>query len=75
MIGAAGASQPSWPSCAPRLENCGLTSASCEDLCGVVASKPSLQELDLGDNKLGDQGIATLCPSLLHPSCQIRVLW
>ncbi|XP_030876374.1 ribonuclease inhibitor isoform X1 [Leptonychotes weddellii] len=58
-----------------KLENCGLTSASCEDLCGVVASKPSLQELDLGDNKLGDQGIATLCPSLLHPSCQIRVLW
>ncbi|XP_025717873.1 ribonuclease inhibitor isoform X1 [Callorhinus ursinus] len=58
-----------------KLENCGLTSASCEDLCGVVACKPSLQELDLGDNKLGDQGIATLCPSLLHPSCQIRVLW
>ncbi|XP_011235826.2 ribonuclease inhibitor isoform X1 [Ailuropoda melanoleuca] len=58
-----------------KLENCGLTSASCEDLCGVVASKPSLQELDLGDNKLGDQGIATLCPRLLHPSCQIRVLW
>ncbi|XP_059008734.1 ribonuclease inhibitor isoform X1 [Mustela lutreola] len=58
-----------------RLENCGLTAASCEDLCGVVAAKPSLQVLDLGDNKLGDQGIATLCSSLLHSSSQIRVLW
>nr|XP_035939536.1 ribonuclease inhibitor isoform X1 [Halichoerus grypus] len=58
-----------------KLENCGLTAASCEDLCGLLASKPSLQELDLGDNKLGDQGIATLCASLLQPSCQIRVLW
>lgn len=58
-----------------KLENCGLTVASCEDLCGVVAAKPSLQELDLGDNKLGDQGIAVLCSSLLQPSCQIRVLW
>ncbi|XP_077629512.1 ribonuclease inhibitor [Crocuta crocuta] len=58
-----------------KLENCGLTSASCKDLCGVVASKASLQELDLGDNKLGDQGIATLCPALLHPSSRLRVLW
>uniref|UniRef100_A0A8C0TLC9 Ribonuclease/angiogenin inhibitor 1 n=1 Tax=Canis lupus familiaris TaxID=9615 RepID=A0A8C0TLC9_CANLF len=58
-----------------KLENCGLTPASCEDLRAVVASKTSLRELDLGDNKLGDQGIAVLCPSLLHPSCQIRVLW
>ncbi|CAD7681912.1 unnamed protein product [Nyctereutes procyonoides] len=57
------------------LENCGLTPASCEDLRAVVASKTSLRELDLGDNKLGDQGIAVLCPSLLHPSCQIRVPW
>ncbi|XP_025771185.1 ribonuclease inhibitor isoform X2 [Puma concolor] len=58
-----------------KLENCGLTPASCKDLCGVVASKASLQELDLGDNKLGDQGIATLCPALLHPSSRLRVLW
>ncbi|XP_044115818.1 ribonuclease inhibitor isoform X2 [Neovison vison] len=57
-----------------RLENCGLTAASCEDLCRVVAAKPSLQILDLGDNKLGDEGIATLCSSLLQSSCQIQVL-
>lgn len=73
--GAAGPSpQPSRPSCASRLENCGLTAASCEDLCRVVAAKPSLQILDLGDNKLGDEGIATLCSSLLQSSCQIQVL-
>lgn len=73
--GTTGASQLCRPPCAPRLENCGLTPASCKDLCGVVASKASLQELDLGDNKLGDQGIATLCPALLHPSSRLRVLW
>lgn len=31
-----------------KLENCGLTPASCEDLRAVVASKTSLRELDLG---------------------------
>lgn len=58
-----------------RLENCGVTAASCKDLCDLVAAKPSLQELDLGSNKLGNAGVAALCPGLLHPSCRLRKLW
>ncbi|KAM8814437.1 ribonuclease inhibitor isoform 1-T2 [Rhynchonycteris naso] len=58
-----------------RLENCGLTSANCQDLCGIVAAKSSLCDLKLGDNKLGDTGITALCPGLLSPSSQLRTLW
>ncbi|XP_029412681.1 ribonuclease inhibitor isoform X3 [Nannospalax galili] len=58
-----------------KLENCGITSANCRDLCDVVGSKASLQELGLGCNKLGNAGIATLCPGLLHPNCRLRTLW
>ncbi|XP_058382031.1 ribonuclease inhibitor isoform X1 [Diceros bicornis minor] len=58
-----------------KLENCGLTPANCKDLCGIVASKASLRELDLGSNKLGDAGIAELCPGLLSPSSQLKTLW
>ncbi|XP_066223199.1 ribonuclease inhibitor isoform X1 [Saccopteryx leptura] len=58
-----------------RLESCGLTSANCQDLCGIVATKPSLCDLKLGDNKLGDTGIAALCPGLLSSSSQLKTLW
>nr|XP_044995263.1 ribonuclease inhibitor [Jaculus jaculus]XP_044995268.1 ribonuclease inhibitor [Jaculus jaculus]XP_044995274.1 ribonuclease inhibitor [Jaculus jaculus]XP_044995283.1 ribonuclease inhibitor [Jaculus jaculus]XP_044995293.1 ribonuclease inhibitor [Jaculus jaculus]XP_044995302.1 ribonuclease inhibitor [Jaculus jaculus]XP_044995308.1 ribonuclease inhibitor [Jaculus jaculus] len=58
-----------------KLENCGITSANCRDLCDVIASKASLQELDLGSNKLGNAGIAALCPGLLGPSCKLKTLW
>ncbi|KAI5278572.1 ribonuclease inhibitor isoform X2 [Manis pentadactyla] len=57
-----------------KLENCGLESANCKDLCGVVASKASLQELDLGSNQLGDTGLRDLCPGLLSPSSRLRAL-
>nr|XP_019570334.1 PREDICTED: ribonuclease inhibitor isoform X1 [Rhinolophus sinicus] len=58
-----------------KLESCGLTSANCQDLCGIVASKASLRELYLGNNKLGDTGIAELCPGLLSPSSRLKTLW
>lgn len=58
-----------------KLESCGLTSANCRDLCGIVASKASLCELYLGNNKLGDVGIAELCPGLLSPSSRLKTLW
>ncbi|XP_010638624.1 ribonuclease inhibitor isoform X2 [Fukomys damarensis] len=58
-----------------RLDNCGVTSANCKDLGDVVAAKPSLQELDLGGNRLGDVGIVALCPGLLHPNSRLRKLW
>ncbi|XP_027809278.3 ribonuclease inhibitor isoform X2 [Marmota flaviventris] len=58
-----------------KLENCGVTAANCKALSAVVASKASLQELDLGCNKLGDEGIAELCPALLRASSRLRTLW
>ncbi|XP_063526686.1 ribonuclease inhibitor isoform X1 [Pongo pygmaeus] len=58
-----------------KLESCGVTSDNCRDLCSIVASKASLRELALGSNKLGDVGIAELCPGLLHPSSRLRTLW
>ncbi|EPQ03363.1 Ribonuclease inhibitor [Myotis brandtii] len=58
-----------------RLEGCGLTAANCQDLCGIVAAKASLNELQLGNNKLGDAGIAELCPGLLSPSSRLKTLW
>uniref|UniRef100_K7DI92 Ribonuclease inhibitor n=1 Tax=Pan troglodytes TaxID=9598 RepID=K7DI92_PANTR len=58
-----------------KLESCGVTSDNCRDLCGIVASKASLRELALGSNKLGDVGMAELCPGLLHPSSRLRTLW
>ena len=59
----------------PRLESCGLTSANCQDLCGVLAAKASLRDLELGDNRLGDVGVAALCPGLLSPGCQLKTWW
>nr|CAI9704839.1 unnamed protein product [Rangifer tarandus platyrhynchus] len=58
-----------------KLENCGLVAASCKDLCRLVASQVSLKDLDLGSNRLGDAGLAELCPGLLSPSSQLRALW
>lgn len=60
---------------ARRLEGCSLTAASCQDLGAIVAAKASLSTLELGDNKLGDAGVAKLCPGLLSPSSQLRTLW
>lgn len=59
----------------PRLEGCGLTAANCQDLGGIVAAKASLNELQVGNNKLGDAGIAELCPALLSPSSRLKALW
>lgn len=40
-----------------------------------MAAKPSLSELHLGNNKLGDAGLAELCPGLLSPSSRLKTLW
>ncbi|XP_046774216.1 ribonuclease inhibitor isoform X3 [Gallus gallus] len=58
-----------------HLENCGITSDSCRDISAVLSSKPSLLDLAVGDNKIGDTGLALLCQGLLHPNCKIQKLW
>ncbi|NXA42484.1 NLRP3 protein, partial [Eudromia elegans] len=57
-----------------RLLWCGLTEHCCEELAWLLATRPSLRQLELGDNTLGDGGVRLLCKGLRQPSCQLRVL-
>lgn len=58
-----------------QLEKCGITAASCEDLSAVLTAMPSLKELCIGENKIGDAGLAVLCQGVLNPNCKIEKLW
>ncbi|NXM39955.1 RINI inhibitor, partial [Gymnorhina tibicen] len=58
-----------------HLENCGITSDSCVDISAVLRNKSSLMDLSVGDNKIGDAGLALLCQGLMHSSCKIQKLW
>lgn len=58
-----------------RLENCGITCDSCQEISAVLGSSSSLIELSVGDNKIGDTGVAVLCQGLMHPNCKIQKLW
>ncbi|XP_044281847.1 ribonuclease inhibitor [Varanus komodoensis] len=65
------------PNCNLRslhLENCGFTEAACEKLSAVLSAKPCLTELYIGENKIGNAGIALLCRGVLEPSCKIEKL-
>lgn len=57
-----------------RLQNCNLTSASCETLRSVLSAQPSLTELHVGDNKLGTNGVKVLCQGLMNPNCKLQKL-
>lgn len=59
----------------PRLDSCGLGPEACSELSALLSAKPSLRELDLGSNALGDAGVAALCPGLLSPGSRLRTLW
>ncbi|KAK2517885.1 ribonuclease inhibitor isoform X1 [Columba livia] len=58
-----------------HLENCGITSDSCREISAVLSNKSSLIDLSVGDNKIGDSGLALLCQGLMHPNCKIQKLW
>ncbi|KAM6321758.1 LOW QUALITY PROTEIN: NACHT, LRR and PYD domains-containing protein 6 [Podargus strigoides] len=57
-----------------RLWRCRLTELSCRALAAVLPSSPSLAELHLGDNELGDRGVQQLSQALRDPACRLRVL-
>ncbi|XP_045680648.1 NACHT, LRR and PYD domains-containing protein 1-like, partial [Phyllostomus hastatus] len=56
------------------LIRCGLTSGCCQDLASMLNDSPSLTELDLQQNDLGDLGVKLLCEVLRKPTCQPRLL-
>ncbi|KAM6224088.1 NACHT, LRR and PYD domains-containing protein 3 [Rhynchocyon petersi] len=61
--------------CFYPLGKCCLTFSVCRGLFSVLSTNPSLAELDLSDNTLGDLGMKVLCETLQHPSCNIQRLW
>ncbi|KAM4844858.1 NACHT, LRR and PYD domains-containing protein 1-like [Thomomys bottae] len=56
------------------LASCGLTSSCCQDLASALRDSPSLKELDLRNNELGDTGVQPLLQALRHPACQLKLL-
>ncbi|KAM9278480.1 NACHT, LRR and PYD domains-containing protein 6 [Morus bassanus] len=57
-----------------RLWRCRLTEASCRTLATVLPASPSLMELHLGENELGDRGVRWLSEGLRDPTCWLRML-
>uniref|UniRef100_A0ABM5FUP1 NACHT, LRR and PYD domains-containing protein 3-like isoform X2 n=1 Tax=Pogona vitticeps TaxID=103695 RepID=A0ABM5FUP1_9SAUR len=55
-----------------RLHLCSLTAAACKDLASVLETSDSLQDLGLGDNRLGDEGVRQLCAALRKPHCKLQ---
>ncbi|XP_051865129.1 ribonuclease inhibitor-like [Pristis pectinata] len=53
----------------------GLTDSGAEDLLSALSTKRSLTELNLGCNKLGDQGVKLVSAILSNPQCEIQRLW
>lgn len=60
--------------CPDSLQNCCLTEAGCGTLPDVLRSLPTLRELYLSYNPLGDAGLQLLCKGLLDPQCHIEKL-
>ncbi|XP_072891922.1 NACHT, LRR and PYD domains-containing protein 3-like isoform X2 [Hemitrygon akajei] len=58
-----------------RLYNVGLTDFGAEDLAPALSTNPSLTELNLGSNKLGDSGVKLVFAALRNPGCKIQKLW
>ncbi|XP_059818671.1 NACHT, LRR and PYD domains-containing protein 3-like [Hypanus sabinus] len=57
------------------LRDVGLTDSGAEDLASALRSNPSLMELDLSYNKLGDSGVKLVSAALKNPECKIQKLW
>uniref|UniRef100_A0A8C4XLQ5 NACHT, LRR and PYD domains-containing protein 3 n=1 Tax=Falco tinnunculus TaxID=100819 RepID=A0A8C4XLQ5_FALTI len=57
-----------------RLWRCRLTEASCGALATMLPASPSLMELQLGDNELGDEGVRRLSEGLRDPGCRLQRL-
>ncbi|XP_072891435.1 NACHT, LRR and PYD domains-containing protein 3-like [Hemitrygon akajei] len=52
----------------------GLTDSGAEDLASALSTNPSLTELDLNYNELGDSGVKLVFAALRNPECKIQKL-
>ncbi|XP_072892968.1 NACHT, LRR and PYD domains-containing protein 3-like [Hemitrygon akajei] len=57
------------------LDNVGLTESGAEDLASALSTNPSLTELNLSGNELGDSGVKLVSAALRNPECKIQKLW
>ncbi|XP_059818265.1 NACHT, LRR and PYD domains-containing protein 3-like isoform X1 [Hypanus sabinus] len=53
----------------------GLTDSGAEDLISSLRANPTLMELDLSFNELGDSGVKLVSAALRNPECKIQTLW
>ncbi|XP_059815319.1 NACHT, LRR and PYD domains-containing protein 14-like [Hypanus sabinus] len=53
----------------------GLTDSGADDLASALSTNPSLTELNLSGNKLGDSGVKLVSAALRNPECKIQRLW
>ncbi|XP_032872857.1 NACHT, LRR and PYD domains-containing protein 3-like isoform X3 [Amblyraja radiata] len=56
------------------LDSVGLTDSGAEDLASALSTNPSLTELNLHGNKLGDSGVKLVSAALRNPDCKIQRL-
>ncbi|XP_072279393.1 NACHT, LRR and PYD domains-containing protein 12-like isoform X2 [Pyxicephalus adspersus] len=56
------------------LDDCNLSSSSCEILGLAIKGNRSLHKLDMALNKLEDEGVKFLCEGLKDPGCTLREL-
>ncbi|XP_072891350.1 NACHT, LRR and PYD domains-containing protein 12-like [Hemitrygon akajei] len=57
-----------------RLRKVGLTDSGAEDLVSALSTNPSLTELNLSHNELGDSGVKLVSAALRNPECKIQKL-
>lgn len=57
-----------------RLDDCGLTEERCKDIGSALQANPSLTELSLCTNELGDGGVRLVLQGLQSPTCKIQKL-
>ncbi|XP_078057471.1 NACHT, LRR and PYD domains-containing protein 3-like isoform X2 [Mustelus asterias] len=57
-----------------QLEKNALTDSCAADLSSALSTSPSLRDLNLGENALGDSGVKLLSAALRNPNCKIQKL-
>ncbi|KAK1329664.1 hypothetical protein QTO34_009846 [Cnephaeus nilssonii] len=67
-------STEAWPVVPQGLQTKSLVTEWWENLCSVLSSHPSLQQLDLAGSILSEWAMRTLCVKLRQPACKIQKL-